>query len=194
MYLRSDRILGKLVAQHTDTNFLLFHSVNNVLVYLIKVLEKSPRLGLFFLDIFFSYFKSTRLESAYMSKQAQDDFYVEKTNAILQELENTIAKNPKLKILRKTKILLESVIGEPIRGGKYRAWGEKTVFHFSRRCKLYPERARPHEMKRIRCYESFEEARKKHNACKICVTAERKAAEQEAIADEYFLGEDYPGE
>ncbi|NEP63535.1 MAG: hypothetical protein F6K31_42670, partial [Symploca sp. SIO2G7] len=189
MYLKSDRILGKLVAQHTDTYFLLFHSLNNVLVYLVELLKKNPNLGLFFLEILLLYFGRMNFEESYMSQQDKDEVYIKKTNAILQELESMIAKNPKLKILRKTKILLEAVVGEPITGGKYRAWGKTTAFHFSRRCKLYPERARPYEMEKIQCYDSFEEAKQNHNACKTCMNAERKAG-----SDEYFLGEDYPAE
>ncbi len=80
MYLKSDRILGRLVAQYTDTNFLLFHSLNNVLVYLVELLRGNPRLGLFFLELFLLYFGDINFEETYMSQQDKDEVYIEKTD------------------------------------------------------------------------------------------------------------------
>ena len=190
MYFKSDRILGRLVAQHTNTNFLLFHSLNNQLIYFIDILKNKPQIGLFFLDLFLEFAKNKNTMKSQSTKNIEyEDEFTERINAIFSELENSITKNPKLKILRKIKILLESVVGEPITGGKFRAWGKKRVYHFSRRCKLYPERARPHEMKKVLCYDTLEEAKQYHKACKTCLGAEKKSS-----SEEYFVGEEYSPE
>jgi hypothetical protein len=80
---------------------------------------------------------------------------------------------------------LEAVSGELVQGGLFRAWSEKGAYHFSRKCKLYPERVKLEEMDKILCYDTREEAERKHQRCKTCFKAENISSN-----DVEFLGEE----
>ena len=88
---------------------------------------------------------------------------------IMDDLERDILANPKLKILRKFKILLQGAVGERVVGGPIRARKTSNIYHFNRACHNYPERVNPSEMRDIRCYQTVEDAKKAGCvACIIC--------------------------
>ncbi|MEO0685476.1 MAG: hypothetical protein AAFY76_10660, partial [Cyanobacteria bacterium J06649_11] len=188
LYFRSDRILGEIVSQHTGVSLLWSHTLRSLLENFTDVLVKRPRIGIDLFEVLFRTYKKHASLQSHPNLQKEEN-EVERINAILHELNISIGENPRLKMLSKVKILLESVAGEPIVGGKYRAWNRKGVYHFSRKCKLYPERARPHEMKLILLYETSGEAKQQHKPCKTCTKAEKSNA-----SAEYFIGEEYPSE
>lgn len=178
-YIDTDRIIGKIVAQHTDTNLLLYDLAKILLQQFIEQIKENPRYNFTYISYLAIFFKHQR-----NYQQTTDSI-----DAIFTNLENEIKGNPKLKVLPKVYLLLKSVVGEKVEGGQFRAWNKAGCYHFSRKCKLYPERAKPEEMKKILCYETRQEAEEKnHKPCKICLVAER---EQENN-DIDFIGEE-PG-
>lgn len=184
MYLKSDKIISSLVTQYTDTNFLILRSFNSLLAYCVQLMRTRSKVGVFCLSwLIYIYVVQASSNSEQESNYA--DEYADITNAILLELESSIGRNPKLKVLNKVKVLLESVAGEPITGGRYRAWNKKGKYHFSRRCKFYPERVRPREMKQILCYDSVESAELSHQACSLCTDIEKKR-----YSEDYFIGKE----
>ncbi|MEL7355479.1 MAG: serine protease [Cyanobacteria bacterium J06560_6] len=182
MYVESDLILNRLVSTYTDGSLLKLHSFNSLLMQSVRSLNQKPRFGMLLIDCIILLAKKWQSEEL---DDYSEDKYAEITNAIFLALEDSIEKNPQLKMLCKIKTLLEAVAGEPITAGRYRAWAKKGKYHFNRRCKFYPERARPKEMKRILCYDTVEEAQSHHEACKLCIDAKGKA-----INEEYFVGKE----
>lgn len=178
-YFEADRIIGQILARHTDTNFVLWYSIKVFLKSLIEQIPYNPNLTLFFIEklLFFLAKK--------ISHTSASAFIKTPIEIMFADIENEIRKNPKLKILRKLQILLKYIAGEKVEGGLFRAWSPTGVYHFSRKCKLYPERVQPEEMRQILCYETREEAEQKHKPCKNCQSAE-------SILDDNteFLGEE----
>lgn len=176
-YVSADRIISRLVTQHTNTNFIVWDSLKTLLDALLEQITRNPKFNLMYVE---------RIMNLLIINCRDSLSAVESpVEAMLAGLEEEIKKNPKLKILRKVQVLLQSAVGELVEGGPFRAWSEKGVYHFSRRCKLYPERVKQQEMKQILCYNTLEEAQKKHKPCKIC-----KAAEKSPDNETEFLGEE----
>ena len=188
-YREVDRIINKLLLNYSGSGVVFLNCFYLTLEDLVGIIIERPILGIFVVDQFLKFLQismSSTTHKTDLSKEEDEDDYTVLVKSILEELENDIQSHPHLKVLVRTKILLENVAGKPIAGGPYRAWGKskrKNKYHFSRKCKLYPERARPHEMNKIKCYDSHEEARKHHNPCQICVSAEK-------IKSSEFLGDE----
>jgi|GEM_PF-2767529 len=176
-YTVTDRIVGKLVVRHTNTNFVLWHSFKSFLLELLESIKDNPKLNLLYIEQIFSF-----LITNFKDLTPYAAFSIE---TILSDLEEEIKKNPKLKILKKIQLLLEAVSGELVQGGPFRAWNQTGAYHFSRKCKLYPERVKPEEMDKILCYDNREEAERKHQLCKICSKAENISSN-----DSEFLGDE----
>jgi hypothetical protein len=176
-YITADRIVGRLVLRHTNTNFVLWHSFKSFLLELIEGVKDNPTLNLLYIEQIFSLLIATLRD---LTPPAESSI-----ETILSDLEEEIKRNPKLKILKKIQVLLEAVSGELVQGGLFRAWSEKGAYHFSRKCKLYPERVKLEEMDKILCYDTREEAERKHQRCKICNNAENISSN-----DVEFLGEE----
>ena len=185
MYIESDSVLNKLISTYTDGSLLRLHSFNNLLRQAVKILHQQYSLGILLIDCIMALSQDWQSQNLTDNNNDNEDQYADTTNAIFLALEDSIAKNPKLKMLCKVKVLLEAVAGEPITAGRYRAWAKKGKYHFNRRCKFYPERARPAEMKRILCYDTVKEAELQHEACKLCIEAEGKKTDVE-----YFVGQE----
>ncbi len=177
-YVDADRIISRLLAKYTDTNYILFDSIELLLKQLTDLITKNPKLNLVYFQKFLNF-----LKSSYGYPARRNDSPIE---LIFTELENEITNNPKLKVLTKVQLLLKSVVGEKVEGGVFRAWSPTGSYHFSRQCKLYPERVKSEEMKQILCYETREEAELKHKPCKICIEAEKNRQNNNME----FLGEE----
>lgn len=182
-YIQSDQAIGKLISKYSASDSILWKSiqlgfnfsissnyvnlgVKNTLIYMSSILH-----------ILSSVLK-INLDIISRSEISIDD--------IFNSLEVEINKNPKLKILRKVQILLQSAVGERVEGGRFRAWNKNGAYHFSRKCKLYPERAKPDEMKKILCFSTADDAiNGGHRACKTCENAD------DFPSDEiFFLGDE----
>jgi hypothetical protein len=176
-YIIADRIVGKLVVRHTNTNFFLWHSFKSFLLEILEAIKDNPKLNSLYIEQIFSLLiPKFRDLTPYTASSIE---------TILSDLEEEIKRNPKLKILKKIQFLLEAVSGELVQGGPFRAWNQTGAYHFSRKCKLYPERVKPEEMDKILCYDTREEAERKHQLCKICSKAENISSN-----DGEFLGEE----
>lgn len=174
-YRSADRVISRLMTQHTATDLLLWSSLKFLLDELIGNIPNNPKLNILILEEVLK-FLIVNSTSSFSSKSS--------ANLVLDSLEEEIKKNPHLKILRKVQILLESVAGELVQGGPYRAWSETGTYHFNRQCKLYPERVQPEEMDRILCYDTRQEAERKHRPCKTCQSAEKSSNKSTFLGDE----------
>jgi len=163
-YFGADKVVSNLVSRHTKTDLVLWNFLNSFLFDLIENFGINPKLNLILVENFFSWLSPDLVEQDKSSKSS--------VKIILEDLEEEARNNPQLKILRKIKILLETVAGELVQGGPFRAWSETGACHFNRRCKLYPERVKAEEMDKILCYDTRKEAERKHKPCKICLSAE----------------------
>jgi hypothetical protein len=163
-YDRTDRIAGRLVASYTDTNFIVAGFLGSFFDQLVIQISQSPRLGIFCLQKF-----CDMLSHCVQNDSVKIDFSLDN---LIEDLERETYKNPDLKILRKFHILLLEAVGERVEGGPYRAWNREGKYHSSRKCKFYPERVKPEEMKLILCYETRSEAQKFHGHCASCRKAE----------------------
>ena len=177
-YREVDRVINKLLLNYPRPGLVFLNYSYLILDDLIGLIVERPMLGIFVADQLLRFFRISisLTKKTDSSKEEEEDDYAVLVKLVLEELENDIQGHPHLKVLVKTKILLENVAGKPITGGPYRAWGKsksKNKYHFSRKCKFYPERARPHEMNKINCYDSHEEARKHHDPCQLCASAEK---------------------
>jgi hypothetical protein len=176
-YREVDRVINRLLWRHSgyDSGTLSFRIT---LEDSIELITRNLKAGLFVVNRVLDYLHApiSKAERADFDRESnEENDYATLVKSVLEDLEDDIKNNPHLQVLGKTKILLENVAGKPITGGPYRAWGKsksKNKYHFSRKCKFYPERARPHEMNKISCYDSHEEASKHHEPCKTCMTAE----------------------
>ncbi len=182
-YREVDKIINRLLLKYSDHNYKFQEYLYPILWDLISFMSENIRMSIFISDKIIDYVKGLflQLEEHRLKDQSSDEDadYAVLVKSVLEELEKDIKKHPHLKVLSKTKVLLENVAGKPIIGGPYRAWKSsksKNKYHFSRQCKFYPERARPYEMARISCYNSHEEARKNHEPCKTCMNAENMEA------------------
>ncbi|NER80258.1 MAG: trypsin-like peptidase domain-containing protein [Leptolyngbya sp. SIO1D8] len=188
-YREVDRIINKLLLNYPRPGLIFLNCFYLTLEDLIGLIVERPILGIFVIDQFLRFLQIPILsmQKIDLSKEEDDEGdYAVLVKSVLEELENDIQSHPHLKVLVRTKILLENVAGKPITGGPFRAWGKsksKNKYHFSRKCKFYPERVRPHEMNKIRCYDSHKEARKHHEPCQLCASAE-KIKSSEFIGDE----------
>ncbi len=176
-YITADRIVGRLVLRYTNTNLVLWHSFKSLLIELLESIKDNPKLNLLYTEQVFSLLITNLRELTPPAESPIEN--------ILSDLEEEIKRNPKLKILKKIQVLLEAVSGELVQGGSFRAWSETGAYHFSRKCKLYPERVKPEEMHKILCYDTREEAECKHQPCKTCSKAENISSN-----DVEFLGEE----
>ncbi len=176
-YITADRIVGRLVLHYTNTNLVLWHSFKSLLIELLESIKDNPKLNLLYTEQVFSLLITNLRELTPPAESPIEN--------ILSDLEEEIKRNPKLKILKKIQVLLEAVSGELVQGGSFRAWSETGAYHFSRKCKLYPERVKPEEMHKILCYDTREEAECKHQPCKTCSKAENISSN-----DVEFLGEE----
>ncbi|MGB3188420.1 MAG: serine protease [Limnoraphis sp.] len=163
-YTVTDRILSKLVIRHTNTNYALWHSLEYLIGELIAGIQEYPKLNLIYIEKLCTFLT---IHITYFIPSS--DFSIE---ALLSDLEKEIKRYPKLKVLKKIKIIVEAASGELVQGGFFRAWSEKRTYHFSRQCKYYPERVKPEEMDKILCYNTREEAERKHKPCKTCLDFE----------------------
>ncbi|WP_071527251.1 S1 family peptidase [Nodosilinea nodulosa] len=175
-YRKIDKVISKLLSKYPgyDRGFLAYSHV--VLDDLVELTLTSPVMGRFIVSEVYNYLRNSisTVEGKYLGDEDEDEYAI-LVKSVIEELENDIKNYPRLIVLKKMKILLENVAGKPIVGGPYRAWGKsksKNKHHFSRKCKFYPERARPHEMNKISCYDSHEQARENHEPCKTCISAE----------------------
>jgi len=175
-YSTADKVINKLLTRYTHTNFVLSHSLKISLFEIIQNFEANPKFSFFYAEKVFGLLSKV-LENEPISKNFSVD-------SVLEDLEREIQENPELKILRKIQILLETVVGELVQGGSFRAWSATGAYHFNRRCKLYPERARPEEMRKILCYDTHEEAKRKHKPCKVCLNAEKLESDADFLGDE----------
>lgn len=179
-YRDVDRVINKLLLKYPDQSGGFANYFYVILWDFIDLIPRNANISIVVLGRILGYLSRLILqyEAGSLNNEEDDEEndYTFLVRSVLEELENDIRKYPHLKVLGKTKILLENVAGKPITGGPYRAWGKsknKNKYHFSRKCKFYPERARPHEMNKISCYDSHEEARKHHEPCKTCISAEK---------------------
>ncbi|MFG6094712.1 serine protease [Leptothoe sp. ISB3NOV94-8A] len=178
-YREVDKIINKLLLKYPNNELGLTNQFHVILWDLLDFFSENPILGMFLFSEMLGYlkkmFSQSETDRLNEEDEGEENDYAVLVKSVLEELEGDIKKYPHLKVLSKTKVLLESVAGKPVVGGPYRAWGKsktKNKYHFSRKCKFYPERARPHEMNKISCYNSHAEARQKHEPCKTCISAE----------------------
>ncbi len=176
-YERSDRVVSRLVASHTKTNFIAVSFLNDLQEKFFQQINENPRLGLFMINFWSNFWVLNR------EIFPKTDFNLDN---LINNLEREIDGNSDLKILRKFHILLLETVGERVEGGLYRAWNSKGKYHSSRKCKLYPERAKPDEMKLILSYETRENAEKSHQHCGYC----RKVEIAVQNDDGDFIGEE----
>ncbi len=160
-YTMTDRIISKLIIRHTNANSALWYSLEYFIYELMAGIKEYPKLNFIYIEKFCTFLITHITDFTPFS-----DFSIE---ALLSDLEKEIKRHPKLKVLKKMKIMLEAGSGELVQGGFFRAWSATGTYHFSRKCKLYPERVKPEEMGKILCYNTREEAEHKHRPCKICL-------------------------
>jgi Trypsin-like peptidase domain len=174
-YMSADRIISRLMARHTNTNLVLWNSLSSWINELIENIGGNPKFGVLLIE---------KILSSLMVDFVNPSSSKPSVSLIIDDLEEEIRKNPRLKILKKVQILLESVAGKLVQGGPYRAWSATGAYHFNRQCKLYPERVQLEEMDRILCYDTREEAERNHLSCKICQSAENSSNKAAFLGDE----------
>lgn len=177
-YRTTDRIISKILFQNSGLRLYSFSFFGLVLADISSLVLENPNIGVPVGEVILEFLNMARLRKTDLTfsdsgglSQAED---VVSIKSIFDELEANIQENPDLKILSKVKILMKNVAGKPVVGGPFRAWGrsKNNRYHFSRKYKLYPERARPHEMDKIICYNSHERALSNHKPCGNCIAAE----------------------
>ena len=181
-YTQSDRAIGRLISKYSASDSILWKSIQ--LGFNFSISSNLVNLG-------------TKNSLIYVEKVSYILYLILKINLdvvsrfeisvddIFDDLEVEIRRNPKLKILRKVQILLQSAVGERVEGGNFRAWNTSGSYHFSRKCKLYPERAKPDEMKKILCFSTSDEAEEAgHQACKNCKRANDSSLDENFVGDE----------
>lgn len=177
-YRNTDRIISKILSQNSGLKLYSLSFFGLVLADISSLVIERPKIGVPIGEVILEFLNIIRLKKTDSTFSGSEDSNQEEDivaiKSIFEELEANIQENPDLKVLSKVKILMENVAGKPIIGGPFRAWGKSrnNKYHFSRKCKLYPERARPHEMNKIICYDSHEKAQNNHEPCKNCITAE----------------------
>lgn len=180
-YIRTDKVVSKIISRYGNSNLVLWHSIVSLVSDFLEFAANNPR--------FYSLYASKLVEFI-LSKSndviSQLDCSVDD---VIFDLEEGIKNNSDLKVLQKIHFLVQAAVGERIEGGEFRAWSHKGKYHFHKKCRLYPERAKPSEMKQILCYETRNEAEKKHTPCTTCnklQKAERSPFEESFCTDEDF--------
>ncbi len=164
-YIDTSRVLSGLINRNTDTNFSLWYTIKFFLKDFVQDLAQNSKLSVHGLERLFNVLVVNLRHAVPAPTASVED--------LLRDLEEEVRLNPDLKVLQKVQILMTSVSGEVVQGGNYRALKGSGTYHFSAKCKLYPERAPAEEMARIICYDTEAEARQQHKPCKNCLTAER---------------------
>ncbi len=164
-YIDTSRVLSGLINRNTDTNFSLWYTIKFFLKDFVQDLAQNSKLSAHGLERLFNVLVVNLRHAVPAPTASVED--------LLRDLEEEVRLNPDLKVLQKVQILMTSVSGEVVQGGNYRALKGSGTYHFSAKCKLYPERAQAEEMARIICYDTEAEARQQHKPCKNCLTAER---------------------
>jgi hypothetical protein len=164
-YIDTSRVLSGLINRNTDTNFSLWYTIKFFLKDFVQDLAQNSKLSAHGLERLFNMLVVNLRHAVPAPTASVED--------LLRDLEEEVRLNPDLKVLQKVQILMTSVSGEVVQGGAYRALKGSGTYHFSAKCKLYPERAQAEEMARIICYDTEAEARKQHKPCKNCLTAEK---------------------
>jgi hypothetical protein len=164
-YIDTSRVLSGLINRNTDTNFSLWYTIKFFLKDFVQDLAQNSKLSAHGLERLFNMLVVNLRHAVPAPTASVED--------LLRDLEEEVRLNPDLKVLQKVQILMTSVSGEVVQGGAYRALKGSGTYHFSAKCKLYPERAQAEEMARIICYDTETEARQQHKPCKNCLTAEK---------------------
>ncbi len=164
-YIDTSRVLSGLINRNTDTNFSLWYTIKFFLKDFVQDLAQNSKLSAHGLERLFNVLVVNLRHAVPAPTASVED--------LLRDLEEEVRLNPDLKVLQKVQILMTSVSGEVVQGGNYRALKGSGTYHFSAKCKLYPERVPAEEMARIICYDTEAEARQQHKPCKNCLTAER---------------------
>jgi hypothetical protein len=164
-YIDTSRVLSGLINRNTDTNFSLWYTIKFFLKDFVQDLAQNSKLSAHGLERLFNVLVVNLRHAVPAPTASVED--------LLRDLEEEVRLNPDLKVLQKVQILMTSVSGEVVQGGNYRALKGSGTYHFSAKCKLYPERAQAEEMARIICYDTEAEARQQHKPCKNCLTAEK---------------------
>ncbi len=164
-YIDTSRVLSGLINRNTDTNFSLWYTIKFFLKDFVQDLAQNSKLSAHGLERLFNMLVVNLRHAVPAPTASVED--------LLRDLEEEVRLNPDLKVLQKVQILMTSVSGEVVQGGPYRALKGSGTYHFSPKCKLYPERAQAEEMARIICYDTEAQARQQHKPCKNCLTAEK---------------------
>jgi hypothetical protein len=164
-YIDTSRVLSGLINRNTDTNFSLWYTIKFFLKDFVQDLAQNSKLSAHGLERLFNVLVVNLRHAVPAPTASVED--------LLRDLEEEVRLNPDLKVLQKVQILMTSVSGEIVQGGHYRALKGSGTYHFSAKCKLYPDRAPAEELARIICYDTEAEARQQHKPCKNCLTAEK---------------------
>ncbi len=164
-YVDADKVIGGLIAKYSTNKSLLIDSLDLSVSSWFTLQELEPNYSLFYIDSLlkiFDFFPRIDYMNALETKVSLDE--------ILDDLERNILANPRLKILRKFKVLLQGTVGELVVGGPIRARKTSNVYHYNRACHNYPERVNPSEMRDVQCFSTVEDAKKAGyvRACIIC--------------------------
>jgi hypothetical protein len=107
-YINVDRIIGRLVARYTDNTPIIFSSLQHIFTDSIDILHKNPNLQLIYIENLY-----IRLKIIFLNLSTPVKFSVD---SLLDDLDKEIRRNPKIKVLRKLKFLVETVAGELVQG------------------------------------------------------------------------------
>jgi hypothetical protein len=164
-YVDTSCVLSGLVSRNTDTDFALWYTLKFFLNEFVGEVAKNSRFNAHISERLFSILAGNLKRALPAGESSVED--------LLRDLDEEVRRHPELKVLQKVQILMHSVSGELVQGGQYRSWKGSTTYHFSEKCKLYPERAQTSELPRIICYDTREAAEQRHKPCKNCMVAEK---------------------
>ena len=168
-YIDIDRAIGRLANKYTNPDLIIKSFLDSFLDTFIGEIKNTPKISFLYVDKALDFFILKVKKIVPMKK---DDLNTASIHMVIEDLNAEIKKYPDLQVLRKIKSLLESVSTEMVQGGLFRAWNEAGVYHFNKRCTQYPERASAEAMKKILCYDTRQEAGKKHKPCQRCMKFE----------------------
>jgi hypothetical protein len=180
-YRTMNDIFSDLIFNYYSSIEIMQYTICDLLKNTPKNLRENTKISIFVLEVLVSRLVLDFTEASVLLELS--------VKQIKTSLDQEIQKNPRLRLLRKTRILMglasetfgenELIIGKPVRVKRNPSSQGRNKYHFHRACDRYPKREKAEDIDLILLYDTREDAEKDgYEACNICCEKVKKAGKK----------------